>query len=308
MKTLSTLVASALALSSLAAGCAVEMPSEEELASTEQAECYNREGVNAVLAAMAVATGKELRRFKPAVDFQLNSDNVLELTAAGKARCYDGVCRNTQALLDMQKWEANGKVVFPGGTKLDVASLRSRLSSNFGAQLVCNSRPDNHKGDNCPVEEHDLKFVGTSMGTCGLDFKFHAYKAGTTTKLDYPAQLKNQLIWANPLNPFVAFTVVGDDITVDPTGGLVEGDSTASGSCAAVCTKYSFSSVSGACCSCSGLTKTFARSSFNALNGSIGLKVNVAGRLLLDGNLLFALDDHGVRDRVVPLFAFEYAF
>jgi hypothetical protein len=53
---------------------------------------------------------------------------------------------------------------------------------------------------------------------------------------------------------------------------------------------------------------TFSRQSFNALSGSIGLKVNVKGRLLLDGNLLFALDDHGVRDRVVPLFAFEYAF
>ena len=52
----------------------------------------------------------------------------------------------------------------------------------------------------------------------------------------------------------------------------------------------------------------FARESFNAVSGSIGLKVNVAGRLLLDGNLLFALDDHGVRDRVVPLFALEYAF
>lgn len=52
----------------------------------------------------------------------------------------------------------------------------------------------------------------------------------------------------------------------------------------------------------------FARESFNALSGSIGFKVNVKGRLLLDGNLLFALDDHGVRDRVVPLVAFEYAF
>ena len=45
----------------------------------------------------------------------------------------------------------------------------------------------------------------------------------------------------------------------------------------------------------------FSRESFNALSGSIGFKVNVRGRLLLDGNLLFALDDHGVRDRVVPL-------
>jgi len=52
----------------------------------------------------------------------------------------------------------------------------------------------------------------------------------------------------------------------------------------------------------------FSRASFNALSGSIGIKINVADRLLLDGNLLFALDDHGVRDRVTPLIAFEYAF
>jgi outer membrane putative beta-barrel porin/alpha-amylase len=52
----------------------------------------------------------------------------------------------------------------------------------------------------------------------------------------------------------------------------------------------------------------FSRDSFNALSGSVGIKINVAERLLFDGNLLFALDDHGVRDRVVPLLAFEYAF
>jgi len=52
----------------------------------------------------------------------------------------------------------------------------------------------------------------------------------------------------------------------------------------------------------------FARDSFNALSGSAGLKANVAGRLLLTGNLLFALDDHGLRDRVVPLLGLEYAF
>jgi hypothetical protein len=52
----------------------------------------------------------------------------------------------------------------------------------------------------------------------------------------------------------------------------------------------------------------FARDSFNTLNGSIGLKLNVGGRVLLDGNLLFALDDHGVRDRVIPLLAIEYGF
>jgi hypothetical protein len=52
----------------------------------------------------------------------------------------------------------------------------------------------------------------------------------------------------------------------------------------------------------------FSRDSFNTLNGSVGFKLNVRDRFLLDGNLLFALDDHGVRDPVVPLVAFEYAF
>ena len=42
---------------------------------------------------------------------------------------------------------------------------------------------------------------------------------------------------------------------------------------------------------------TFRRDSFQMLNGAIGAKVNVFGRLLVDANLLFSLDSHGVRDR-----------
>jgi hypothetical protein len=53
---------------------------------------------------------------------------------------------------------------------------------------------------------------------------------------------------------------------------------------------------------------TFARQSFNALSGSIGVKINLFDRLLLDGNLLFALDDNGLRDRVTPLIGLEYSF
>ena len=53
---------------------------------------------------------------------------------------------------------------------------------------------------------------------------------------------------------------------------------------------------------------TFLRDSFQMLNGSIGAKVNVFGRLLVDANLLFSLDDHGVRDKVTPLLGFEYSF
>ncbi len=52
----------------------------------------------------------------------------------------------------------------------------------------------------------------------------------------------------------------------------------------------------------------FARDSFNALSGATGAKVNLFDRLLLDVNLLFALDNHGVRDKVTPLIGVEYSF
>jgi hypothetical protein len=53
---------------------------------------------------------------------------------------------------------------------------------------------------------------------------------------------------------------------------------------------------------------TFFRDSFQELNGSIGAKVNVFGRLLVDANVLFSLDSNGVRDKITPLIGFEYSF
>jgi hypothetical protein len=52
----------------------------------------------------------------------------------------------------------------------------------------------------------------------------------------------------------------------------------------------------------------FERDSYNALSGAIGLKGNVFGRLLLDFNLLFKLDEKGLRDKVTPLIGLEYSF
>jgi hypothetical protein len=52
----------------------------------------------------------------------------------------------------------------------------------------------------------------------------------------------------------------------------------------------------------------FERASFNELSGSFGVKANLIERLLLDVNLLFKLDDDGLRDKVTPLVGIEYAF
>jgi hypothetical protein len=53
---------------------------------------------------------------------------------------------------------------------------------------------------------------------------------------------------------------------------------------------------------------TFITDSFLVLNGAVGCKVNVAGELLLDFNLLFNLNDNGLQDKVTPLMGMEYSF
>ena len=52
----------------------------------------------------------------------------------------------------------------------------------------------------------------------------------------------------------------------------------------------------------------FTRDSMNSLSGACGLKVSLLDRLLVDVNLLFKLDEHGLRDKVTPLIGIEYAF
>ena len=52
----------------------------------------------------------------------------------------------------------------------------------------------------------------------------------------------------------------------------------------------------------------FSPDSFNMMSGAIGMKINVVDRLLAQLNVLFALDQHGVRDNVTPLFGFQYTF
>lgn len=52
----------------------------------------------------------------------------------------------------------------------------------------------------------------------------------------------------------------------------------------------------------------FGRDSYNALSGAIGMKANVFSRVLVDFNLLFKLDENGLRDKVTPLIGLEYSF
>jgi hypothetical protein len=217
------------------------------------------------MAALVVSAATELKRWQPTKDFaivKVGTDEMLQLTATGKARCSDGKCFNTQALLDFQKNDASGKVKFPNNVALNSSALRSRIVAKFRDQLSCEQQPSNGGTTNCPVEEHVLTFQKAEKGGCDTNFFFVA-KATNGAALKYPAQLKNKLQWADKANPYVAFANVGEVVSVDPTYGLNEQNSTSTGVCTAACTKISASNMAGACCSCGGTTRAFVKSAWS---------------------------------------------
>jgi hypothetical protein len=228
--------------------------------------CANLEGTASTMAALAVSAAMEMGRWQPRRDFTIGSvDNSegLILTAEAKARCADRVCANTQALLDFQKNAANGTVHFPGGVTLNSPALRSRLVAKFRDQVSCESQPSNGGTTNCPVEEHTLTFQRSEKGGCDTNYYFVARKPDGGA-LQYPAQLKNKLLWADSVNPYIGFQSVGEVVSIDPTYGLNEKGSTTTGACYGACVKIGLDDVSGDCCSCGGSNRTFKRAPWNA--------------------------------------------
>lgn len=229
------------------------------------ATCPNQEGTASTMAAVAVSAAMEMKRWQPTKDFQIvrqGNDEYLAITAAGKARCADGVCMNTQALLDFQKPESEGKVVFPGNVKLVPVALRSRMVAKFRDQIACEMQPSNGGTTNCPVEEHTLTFQRSEKGGCDTNYFFVAKKPDGTA-LKYPGQLKNKLLFADRVNPYIGFQNVGEVVSIDPTYGLNEEGSATSGTCSAACVRISRSDLNGDCCSCLGATRTYKKAPWN---------------------------------------------
>jgi hypothetical protein len=228
--------------------------------------CQNLEGTASTMAALAVSAAMEMGRWQPRRDFAIGNVDGTEgliLSAEGKSRCSDHVCANTQALLDFQRNAANGMVKFPGGVSLNSAALRSRLVAKYKDQVSCEMQPSNGGTTNCPVEDHTLTFQRSEKGGCDTNYYFVARKPDGSP-LQFPAQLKNKLLWADPVNPYIGFQSVGEVVSIDPTYGLNERGSTTSGACYAACVKVGLEDVSGDCCTCGGRNRAFKRAPWNA--------------------------------------------
>lgn len=147
-------------------GCTEAPLTSDEIGQNLQELCANGDGVNSALAALAVSTARELKRWQSSTDFVV-TNNWVYLSSTGKAQCSDGKCWNTQAILDLQKAPLSS-VKF-GGVTFNADNLRSRLVAEFNEQKVCEERTGS--GDaNCPAEEHRLTFKSQQPGACDTIF------------------------------------------------------------------------------------------------------------------------------------------
>lgn len=247
--------------------------------------CANPEGVNYSLAALATASAKELKRWNTVVDFAVVKKNnysmaglqeVVDLSTSGRNLCTaNGGCTEIQAVLDLQKKEASGKVTFPGGATLQSDIFAQRLVANLKAQKTCNGQPMNL----CPAEAHALAFIEKKQGVCEMDYYYKATKAGTADQpLVNASLLKNQLITFGSLagNPYLAFDAPANMpsiVKIDPGGNTENSTVARSGS---GCVKFDGKStivttenIASSCChvtaaaAISDTRKTTRRSAWN---------------------------------------------
>jgi hypothetical protein len=193
---------------------------EEEIGQNQEAMCANGDGVNSAMAALAVSAAKELGRWNPTVDFAPGraAPWYTTLTATGKARCADGRCWNTQAILDLQKAPPNS-VKF-GGVVFNANNFVSTLTARWNEQKNCELRGGT--GDtNCTAEDHKLTFKSSQAGACDTIFTFDA-KTPSGGTLKNPRQPKNKLLFVGySSNPFLAFSSTAPGAALSDSSGFL---------------------------------------------------------------------------------------
>jgi hypothetical protein len=236
----------------------------DDIAQYEQTLCSNVDGVPSAMAALAVSTATELGRWQPAVDFEVRS-GALALTRVGKRQCEGGNCWNTQAILDLQR-APEGDVII-GDAALDARAFSRALVENYRQQQRCAVDADSGRHDGrgeCSALPHQLALDSTSSGACDTIFTFHA--SGPSGKpLKNPSALAEKLVYVGyPENEYLSFTSTSSTVSIDPTWGLNDTGQTSTGACSAACMRISSSDLTGDCCSCGGVVRTFERAAFSA--------------------------------------------
>lgn len=224
--------------------------------------CNDITGVDPVLAALAVSTATELRRWQPKADFRVTGGK-LALTTTGRAQCADGRCLNTQALLDLQSDEAGQALIRPD-VQVNPVLLRRALSLAYVRQATCFTTLG-VPFFGCSVPDHEFTLAHTAPGECDTNYWFSTTtEAGEPLAPELMQQLEKSLIWVNTeTNDYIQFQTDGNLVGIDPTYGLNDAGSTQNGSCSPACTRISSEDLLGRCCSCRG-NRNYVRATWNA--------------------------------------------
>jgi len=268
----------AAAMSPLA-GCTAEMgaPVEEGTLGNEGEEltCSNPQGTDAMIAALAVAMGRELGRWEILTDFEIYKDDWtqdnLRLSAAGNAQCTanGSQCKNIKNLLRFMSHYTDKSIYFKnqsgGYDMLSWSSYASRLVTGM------KNMTSYKKNNQYKYPAHKVAYTSQAPGGCDTIFQYSVTKPdGTlfTNAADVTA-IENALLFGsgNGVNGFIAADCHSSVNTckVDPTGNVVEGDNSSQATVWA-CQKYSpDANLTGQPCSCP------AKISTNSGAGKMGI-------------------------------------
>jgi hypothetical protein len=164
-------------------------------------------------------------------------------------------------------YDHNGKTVdVQGGSTASGAAVAEGPSNTWQTYNMWAMEPL------IAIEPHRLTFAYTTDdGPCGK-YYWYNIKQPNGNSLAEPGNSWVQLIFAGgkqsasgtDVNPHIAQRVSGDLVAIDPVYGLDGSGTWTSGSCTASCVSISTRDLTGACCSCSGSNKKFAKSTWNA--------------------------------------------
>jgi hypothetical protein len=167
-----------------AQACSVESSSSEDTLSVGnvgQGMCNSNNGVNPMLADLAVAMAEGIGELHPVRDLEVVGGRV-RLSSTGRSNCNAaGGCSNIDALLDLQNDAVNDVVP---NTVFNATNYRSTLVASYQRQADTELNLARNDPNSLP-EPHSLAFDSVSdNGACNAHYVFNAYKADCSTGCD----------------------------------------------------------------------------------------------------------------------------
>ena len=299
MNKIASLASAAVAAAALASGCAVDAPdpaNHEAVDAVEGAFCSGNAQDNAISAAfanLATAMAIELKRMQITHDLEIYrgtyNQEMLRVKNMSKPLCGASQCKGTNAILAFQNAASNKPFILPNGAQLDPWSFSSRLVAGFRAQQNCEKRVFQGNPDACVTEWHYLENTAETPinPVCGigglklLTFKaskadLYGNKLSPEQRLTDASKLQKMFLWTDqdqnlPVsnNDFMQFSVSADGVSInfDPGEGSYPPSGT-TGSCGTSLLKFSYTNITGTCCSHNGGTNMSYKPYAVAADGS----------------------------------------